>query len=193
LKYLRSYDPDERGNNKRYGLLTPKQFPTLMRDHTPAVLSYVSGDEKYSYACENTFDFILHKTLKRCSNGIVYFHNFGRFDSTFILKSLLYKKSYHMKLIERNNIFYEIAVGEKVRRRYKRNKRYDSLISASELYVRTPSGEFKTANPCIIRDSCLLLLMSLDEISKTFCNRYKKKDFDYKQIARIFRENPQAL
>lgn len=82
--------------------------------------------------------------MKKCSNSIVYFHNFGKYDSTFIIKSLIYNNKYDIDIIERNNIIYELKV--------KKNYRV------------------------IIRDSILLIPMSLDKISETFCSKYKKKN-----------------
>lgn len=76
--------------------------------HIPVMISLLRNDKDiHSFETVNEYmEFI----IKKCKNSIVYFHNFGRFDSTFILNFLASEESTirNVGVIERNNIIYEV-------------------------------------------------------------------------------------
>jgi hypothetical protein len=100
---------------------------------------------------------------KECQDSAIYFHNFGRFDSFFILKHLIIESEMEpddFKILERNNIIYEINI-----------KNYGIYI----------------------RDSYLLIPMSLDNLGHSFCDNYKKKDFDYSRMDEIWEKDKTSV
>ena len=58
---------------------------------------------------DNLTSFMFYLMYK-CKQSVVYFHNFGRFDSTFILNWIVRRinDSDDIQIIERNNIIYEV-------------------------------------------------------------------------------------
>lgn len=76
--------------------------------HVPVVLCLLK-DKPIVY---NSVDEYMSDVTKNHKKSIIYFHNFGRFDSTFILKWIVSKNKNigKIEIIERNNIIYEIRM-----------------------------------------------------------------------------------
>lgn len=57
---------------------------------------------------------LVEQFLKVCfkckDNSIIYFHNFGKFDSIFILHKIFHDPEYTINIISRRNIFYEVKI-----------------------------------------------------------------------------------
>lgn len=91
--------------------------------HQVACICLVYGDsnDEYSFTSMKDFFNFVEKNLK---DSIIYFHNFGKFDSTFILNWILTTNNIvdDLDIIERNNIIYQL--------RLKKNNIYfrDSLL-----------------------------------------------------------------
>jgi hypothetical protein len=79
--------------------------------HQAVVISILYQDKIKTFNIENDLNDYFDYIKKNLKNPIIYFHNFGRFDSVFILKNLVTEKNYKItKIIERNNIIYEIKI-----------------------------------------------------------------------------------
>jgi hypothetical protein len=131
------------------------------------VLSYFNKDNKIkSFLCEENFKDCLNEMIEDSFDSIIYFHNGGRFDSIIILRELLNSNKYDVKVIERNNIIYNINL-------YEKNSEKEILS---------------------IRDSILLLPISLSEISSLFDLENKKdSEFDYNNMIEIYSLNPSLI
>lgn len=83
---------------------------TIIEDsqHVPVVVCLLR-DEPMVY---NSIDEFMSDVIKNHKKSIIYFHNFGRFDSTFILKWIASNNINlgEVSIIERNNIIYEIEL-----------------------------------------------------------------------------------
>lgn len=107
--------------------------------------------------CEN----LVVKFIEKCDNltrisakdkkrTVFYFHNFGRFDSIFLLHTLCsseLSKKYNISCITRDNVIYKLTIKHKL-----------------------------TACEYILKDSYLLLPLPLRKVGDTFCTKYKKKE-----------------
>lgn len=80
---------------------------------------------------------------------LFFFHNLNKFDSYFILNTLSNTEEFDINIISRNNQIYKIVIFNKI----------------TKLRL-----EF--------RDSLLYLPISLDELSRIFCIKYKKLSFN---------------
>ncbi len=79
--------------------------------HELVCISIVSGDISESF--DNIKDFFAF--LKKLDKCRIYFHNFGRFDSFFILKHLdLRELKPSISIIEKNNIIYQIILEKNI-------------------------------------------------------------------------------
>lgn len=136
---------------------------TIDNKHEITCISIITdNDQEHTFkSMEDYINFIMNYNYV-----IVYFHNFGRFDSTFLLNYLIFlddKKSKiigEIDIIERNNIIYEIG--------FRKNKIF-------------------------FRDSLLLIPITLKKIGETFCEKNKKIEFDYKEINKIQLLSPESV
>lgn len=127
--------------------------------HVPVVLCFVSGKKVYKINKEGDFFVEAVETmLSTCKGGIIYFHNFGRFDSMFILKALLLLTSHKPQIVERNNVIYELRI-------------------------------FNDDDEIVMRDSYLILPISLKSIGENFCCDYLKHGFEYDNLKDIYYNN----
>ena len=78
--------------------------------HEVACAVMISENDCKSKKFNNLTSFMLYLIFNH-PNSIVYFHNFGRFDSTFILNWIIKRdnSSNDIEVIERNNIIYEVS------------------------------------------------------------------------------------
>lgn len=85
---------------------------------------------------------------------LFYFHNLSRFDGLFLINYITKKKNdYVLDIIVRDRVIYCIKILDK-----------------------------KNGRQITIKDSYLILPLSLREIGEIFCKKYKKKDFDHQKI-----------
>ena len=132
-------------------------------EHIPISLSLIHDNSIQSY---NSVIEYLNNIIGLEYNSIIYFHNFGRFDSTFILNSIIFdfNMSEKINVIERNNIIYQLK-------------------------LRTNKGV-----EILFRDSYLLIPITLDKLGETFCFNHKKfDDLNYDNITEEFQSNPQKI
>lgn len=78
--------------------------------HEVACVVMIGEGDSKPKRFDNLANFMLYLILK-CNSSVVYFHNFGRFDSTFILNWIINRdnNSDDIEIIERNNIIYEVC------------------------------------------------------------------------------------
>lgn len=78
--------------------------------HKPIVVGLIdSNDNSYIF---NSIDEYMKYIIENLTFIIIYFHNFGRFDSTFILQWVVNNKKLvgDIEVIERNNIIYQVKL-----------------------------------------------------------------------------------
>jgi hypothetical protein len=85
---------------------------------------------------------------------LFFFHNFSKFDSTFLIQTLTNYKDFSFKIKSRNNLLYKLNV-------------INSSIKNKKLNILT------------FRDAFLLLNLSLEDIGHIFCKSYKKLSFSF--------------
>lgn len=88
---------------------------TIIEDELqqPVVICLLVDYNKFfTFTGNNCVDTYMNYLLTNNRNCIVYFHNFGRFDSTFILRWIAKNKQNagDVDVIERNNIIYQIKL-----------------------------------------------------------------------------------
>lgn len=151
---------DRYKNDKKYDLCFA-DIETIIdgETHKPVCISILHKENIKTFSIQsnlNDFFFYLEENFE---NPIVYFHNFGRFDAVFILKNLITEKNYNIvKIIERNNIVYEVKL-KKIK----------------------------------FRDSKLMLPLSLKDIGTSFCEKYKKSEFEYGEITELYKKDPNSI
>lgn len=84
---------------------------TVIEDnvHKVVCVSLIKENDLKVKQFKNLQSFMLYLFIN-CKKSIVYFHNFGRFDSTFILNFIIGQtnKINDIRIIERNNSIYEV-------------------------------------------------------------------------------------
>ena len=121
LKTIEGYKPKKKILKKKLGF---SDIETIIVNnyHKLVCISLVTDNYKISF---NNIDDYFKYIFKNNKNFIIYFHNFGRFDSTFIMNYIVKNKYVgSVKVIERNNIIYQVTL-----------KNYDIIFRDSYLMI----------------------------------------------------------
>lgn len=142
---------DKISNSNNYFYMFENEMKENQHTNTTKVIENCELlTEKFVEQCRKICE--LEKTTK--TDVLFYFHNFGRFDSIFLLKCFCGKDLFNgndIDTIIRNNVIYKITLKDKEQVASKRKD-------------------------LIFKDTYLALPLSLMDISETFCNKNKKTD-----------------
>ncbi len=79
--------------------------------HKAVVISILHEKNMKSFIIQKDLNHFFDYIQLNFEKPIIYFHNFGRFDSIFLLKNLITEQNYKItKIIERNNVIYQIQI-----------------------------------------------------------------------------------
>jgi hypothetical protein len=111
----------------KYKLLFSDIETIIKNNQHVVVIICLLNSENEEIVFESIDDFMIY-ICKNNSDSIIYFHNFGKFDSTFILKWVVKNKDNigRVDIIERNNVIYEVSL-----------KKYNIRIRDSLLLIPT--------------------------------------------------------
>ena len=111
----------------KYKLLFSDIETIIENNQHVVVIVCLLNSENEEIVFESIDDFMIY-ICKNSSDSIIYFHNFGKFDSTFILKWVVKNKDNigRVDIIERNNVIYEVSL-----------KKYNIRIRDSLLLIPT--------------------------------------------------------
>lgn len=159
--YIQKYSNRRKFNGYSILFADIETIININEEHEPIVIVILDKDGKPHVF--NSMNDFMNYIILNFEDSLIYIHNLGRFDSTFILKWVVDNQNLigkNIKVIERNNIIYEITLNK-----YRIH----------------------------FRDSYLSIPLKLEDIGKNFCTEYKKDDFNYAEINNIYKNNPELI
>jgi hypothetical protein len=160
ISSIKVYKPRNKYKNYRIFFSDIETILDSYNKHIPISISLVCGDNHYIF--DNIIDYINH-VINNCSLSIIYFHNFGKFDSTFIINSLLeeFRMGSEINIIQRNSIIYQLEL-----------VKYSIMFR--DTYLLIPLSLDKLGETFCV-------------------NNRKFTDLDYSDISNIYKSNPYKI
>ena len=160
LSFIKKYIPSQRFKNYDIYFSDIETILDFSDEHKPVSISIVSGNDVM------VFDDIIEYVgfiINNLSKSIIYFHNFGRFDSMFLVKVLLqdYRIKDDLEIVERNNIIYEVSL-------------FSKSIIFRDSYLMIPMSLEKLGE-------------TFSDVERKF------SDLDYTKISETYRETPDKI